>query len=72
MPTFELGLRYGRRFERTSAAPLILMTQRRRLDAFLAERAAEAGADFRTGRRSTRDLRDGTLTVNGPASAPAC
>jgi geranylgeranyl reductase family protein len=48
---FELRLRYGRRFERRHAAPLILMTQRRRLDAFLAEQAAEAGADFRDGTR---------------------
>jgi geranylgeranyl reductase family protein len=46
---FELRLRYGRRFVRRSDAPLILMTQRRRLDAFLAEQAALAGADFRDG-----------------------
>ncbi len=50
---FELGLRYGRRFERTSEGPLILMTQRRRLDAHLAEQAAAAGADFRDGVRAT-------------------
>lgn len=46
---FELGLGYRRRFERRSAAPLVLMTQRRRLDAFLAEQAAGAGAVFRDG-----------------------
>src|SRR5215475_7724267 len=46
---FELRLRYKTRFERASERPLILMTQRRRLDAFLAERAAAAGADLRDG-----------------------
>ncbi len=45
--TFELRLHYGRRFERDCGEPMILMTQRRRLDAFLADRAAEAGAEFR-------------------------
>jgi geranylgeranyl reductase family protein len=44
---FELRLRYSRRFERRGEGPLILMTQRRRLDAHLAERAAEAGAELR-------------------------
>ena len=47
--TLDLGLRYTRRFERRSASPLILMTQRRRLDAYLAEQAAAAGAAFRDG-----------------------
>jgi geranylgeranyl reductase family protein len=45
----EVGLGYRRRFVRRSEAPLVLMTQRRRLDAFLGEQAAEAGADFRDG-----------------------
>ncbi len=49
--TFELRLGYKRSFERTSNEPLCLMTQRRRLDAFLAEQAAEAGAEFRDGAR---------------------
>lgn len=48
---FELRLRYGAHFERVGAEPLILMTQRRRLDAFLAEQAAVAGADLRDGTR---------------------
>ena len=48
---FVLRLGYGRRFARSSNAPLVLMTQRRRLDAFLAEQAAAAGADFRDGTR---------------------
>jgi geranylgeranyl reductase family protein len=45
----ELRLAYRSRFERGGSRPLVLMTQRRRLDAFLAERAADAGADFRDG-----------------------
>jgi geranylgeranyl reductase family protein len=44
--TFELRLRYDRSFERRSERPLVLMTQRRRLDAFLAEQAAAAGVRF--------------------------
>jgi geranylgeranyl reductase family protein len=48
---FELGLRYRRRFERRSETPVILMTQRRRLDALLAEQAAAAGADLREAAR---------------------
>jgi geranylgeranyl reductase family protein len=71
---FELGFRYGRRFERRSQGPLILMTQRRRLDAHLAEQAAAAGADFRDGLRATGlelDEGGGTVRFNGSgASAP--
>ena len=48
---FELRLRYGPRFERVGAEPMILMTQRRKLDAYLAEQAAGAGADLRDGAR---------------------
>jgi geranylgeranyl reductase family protein len=67
---FELGLRYGRRFERRSDEPLILMTQRRRLDAHLAERAAAAGADFRDGHRATAvELSDGAATVRFDSSS---
>ena len=47
--TFELRLRFGRSFRRTSEKPLILMTQRRRLDAYLVEQAVAAGAAFRDG-----------------------
>ena len=47
--TVEIGLAYRRRFERSSREPIVLMTQRRRLDAYLAEQAATAGADFREG-----------------------
>jgi geranylgeranyl reductase family protein len=45
-------LRYGRTMERNSEHVICLMTQRRRLDAYLVERAAEAGADFRDGVRA--------------------
>src|SRR3954451_6852684 len=46
-----LGLRVadGPSVERRGRGPLVLMTQRRRLDAYLADRAAAAGADFRDG-----------------------
>jgi len=46
---FELSFRGRRGFVRGGRAPLVHMTQRRRLDLFLAEQAACAGADFRDG-----------------------
>jgi len=42
---------HGPRCDVLAGAPLILMTQRRRLDAFLAEQAVAAGAEFRDGVR---------------------
>ncbi len=48
---FTLRLGFGSSFTRTHSEPLILMTQRRRLDAFLAAAAAEAGAELREGAR---------------------
>ena len=57
--SFEVRLGYRKRFERRSEAPLVLMTQRRRLDAFLTEQAAAAGAVFRDG-----------VTVEGLAVGP--
>ena len=48
---FALRARYGRCVMRMSKAPLIRMTQRRRLDLHLAEQAAATGADFRDGVR---------------------
>jgi geranylgeranyl reductase family protein len=50
---FRIRLRYGASFTRTHPAPLVRMTQRRRLDLHLAEKAARAGADFRDGTRVT-------------------
>ena len=49
--TFELRLSYRRTFARDCGEPMILMTQRRRLDAHLAEQAAVAGAEFRDATR---------------------
>jgi geranylgeranyl reductase family protein len=48
---FELRLRYGPSFARDHDAPLIRMTQRRLLDAFLVEQAVSAGAELRDGVR---------------------
>jgi len=63
-----VGLDFRGRFERTTEQPLVLMTQRARLDAFLAEQAAQAGAEFQDGAR-VNDLElldDGVrATVNG-------
>jgi geranylgeranyl reductase family protein len=47
------GLDFTRRFERRLDEPLVLMTQRTRLDAFLVEQAAAAGAEVRDGARVT-------------------
>ena len=63
--TLELGLRYTRRWSRRSQEPLILMTQRRRLDAFLAEQAARAGAEFRDGVKVTGVDPGGAVTIGG-------
>ncbi|HEX5173446.1 MAG TPA: geranylgeranyl reductase family protein [Gaiellaceae bacterium] len=52
----ECGLRYRRRFTRHARAPLAYMTQRRRLDHFLLQKAAEAGAEVREG--ETADVRE--------------
>ena len=52
----ECGFRYGRRFTRQARAPLAYMTQRRRLDHFLLQKAAEAGAEVREG--ETADARE--------------
>ena len=71
--TFELRLNHRRSFRRTSRDPLILMTQRRRLDAFLTEQAVEAGASFRDNARVEQVEIGGTgveATVGGePVSA---
>ena len=66
--TFELRLHHRRSFRRRSDEPLIVMTQRRRLDAYLAQQAAEAGAELRDGAR-VADVEVGeagvTATVGG-------
>ena len=65
---FELGFRYRARVERGGERPLVLMTQRRRLDEFLAGEAARAGADFRDGLRATAIDLDGTVRFDGTAA----
>ena len=52
----ECGLRYRHGFTRHARAPLAYMTQRRRLDHFLLQQAAEAGAEVRVG--ETADARE--------------
>jgi len=65
-----LGFRYERSIERHTEGPLILMTQRRRLDAYLAEQAAAAGADFRDGVRATAlEVDEQAVTVRFGGSA---
>jgi flavin-dependent dehydrogenase len=44
-----VSVRQGETFERVAPEPLSLLTQRRRLDAFLAEQAVAAGVVFREG-----------------------
>src|SRR5580765_8503773 len=65
-----LGFRYERSIERHTEGPLILMTQRRRLDAYLADQAAAAGADFRDGVRATGlEVDELSVTVRFGSSA---
>ena len=61
---FEFGLCYRNRFVRVSERPLVLMTERPKLDAFLAARAIDAGAVFRDGTAVRRvQLQPGGATV---------
>jgi geranylgeranyl reductase family protein len=46
---FTFGLDFKRHFERRTKEPLVLLTQRSRLDEFLVEQAVSAGATFRDG-----------------------
>ncbi len=64
--SLRLGPAFDRRFER----PLTYMTQRCRLDAHLAERAAEAGADMRDG-EAVREIEVDTLGVTVRTDADA-
>ena len=62
----ELGLGHRRRYDRPSPEPLILMTQRARLDAYLAEQAVAVGAEFRDATKAKRIEPDGGgVTVDG-------
>jgi geranylgeranyl reductase family protein len=57
-------LRYGPVMERSSEQVLCLITQRRRLDAFIVERATAAGVDFRDGVRAQVES-DRSVRVDG-------
>ena len=65
---FRIRLRYGVSFARRHREPLILMTQRRRLDLHLAEQAAAVGAHFRYGVR----VGDVELAENHVAARVGC
>src|SRR5450432_663876 len=58
----ELRFRYGDSVERRSSRPVIRMTQRRRLDAFLLDAARGVGVDVREGVRVTLGDR---ITIDG-------
>jgi geranylgeranyl reductase family protein len=60
----ECRLRYGPRFVRRARTPLALMTQRKRLDHYLLEQAAAAGAEVRDG-VTVADVRPDALSVDG-------
>ena len=65
-----VSFRLGRSFRRSSPEPLSYMTQRCRLDSYLAEQASVAGADFRDGLpvREIEVADDGvTVRANGDA-----
>ena len=64
----ELRLRFGRTATRGQGGPLAYMTQRRRLDHFLVERAVAAGAELRDGVKVTSVETDGagaTVVADG-------
>jgi geranylgeranyl reductase family protein len=56
---FELRLHHRHGFSRTAPKPLALMTQRRRLDAYLVRQAVAAGAELREGVRVAEVREDG-------------
>lgn len=61
-------LRYGSSFHRHADQPLVVMTRRRRLDAFLVERAVEAGAELRDGVKvSSLEADDSGIVVHTDA-----
>jgi len=61
----ELRFRYRDAVVRTARSPVILMTQRRRLDAFLLGEARERGVDAREGVRVELELDARTASVGG-------
>jgi geranylgeranyl reductase family protein len=61
----ELRFRYREEVVRHAAAPVIRMTQRRRLDAYLVDAARASGVDVREGVRATLDPETRTLALEG-------
>jgi geranylgeranyl reductase family protein len=67
-----VDVRLGRqRFERRAREPIALMTQRRRLDAFLADQAAAAGAEVRDNTKVTEVRPDGIVADGRELAARA-
>jgi geranylgeranyl reductase family protein len=69
----ECGLRYRHRFTRRARGPLAYMTQRKRLDHFLLQKAAEAGAEVREGETADARELDARIVIgadgcNGPSA----
>jgi len=64
----DLRLRYGKTLARGEDAPLVYMTQRKRLDRFLVEQAVAAGAELREGTKVSKiEMREDGVTVEGAA-----
>jgi geranylgeranyl reductase family protein len=62
----DLRLRYGRTFARASGEPLVYMTQRKRLDHFLVQKAVGAGAELReTVKVGDLEVRPSGVSVEG-------
>jgi geranylgeranyl reductase family protein len=59
----ECGLRYRQRITRRARGPLAYMTQRRRLDHFLLQKAAEAGAEVREGETADAGELDARIVI---------
>jgi geranylgeranyl reductase family protein len=62
----DLRLHYRRTIERAGKTPLVYLTQRARLDQFLAQQAVAAGAEFRDGLRVTdvvESRKDGVAVI---------
>ena len=60
----DMRLSYGKSLARGNGEPLVHMTQRKRLDHFLVQKAVEAGVDFRDGVKvSDLDVREDSVSV---------
>ncbi len=62
----DLRLRYRKSLARGNGEPLVYMTQRKRLDHFLVQKAVEAGAEFREGVKVGKlDVQEDGVSVEG-------